>query len=145
MNWIEIFVGALVGAFVVNIFWGIQQMREVVKDTNYSRGLTDGLNIDDRLTEIAKLLEKEYKQEEKMEHLNNITLEYEKEVFRLQTLLKEQEVVEPTINEYGEAYCICGENVGIIPNSKNLPSVRSKYCHECGRRMKWNARQGEGN
>ena len=30
-------------------------------------------------------------QEEKMKHLNNITLEYEKEVFRLQTLLKEQE------------------------------------------------------
>ena len=52
--------------------------------------------------------------------------------------LKEQEAVEPTINEYGEAYCICGENVGIIPNSKNLPSVRSKYCSECGRRMKWN-------
>ena len=52
-------------------------------------------------------------------------------------LLKEQEAVEPTINEYGEAYCICGENVGIIPSSKNLPSVRSKYCSECGRRMMW--------
>ena len=52
-------------------------------------------------------------------------------------LLKEQEAVEPTINEYGKAYCICGENVWIIPSSKNLPSVRSKYCSECGRRMKW--------
>lgn len=52
-------------------------------------------------------------------------------------MLKEQEAVEPTINEYGEAYCICGENVGIIPSSKNLPSIRSKYCSECGRRMKW--------
>ena len=52
-------------------------------------------------------------------------------------LLKEQEAVEPTINEYGEAYCICGENVGIIPSSKNLPSVRSKYCSECGRRIMW--------
>lgn len=51
--------------------------------------------------------------------------------------LKEQEPVEPTINEDGEAYCICGENVGIIPSSKNLPSIRSKYCSECGRRMKW--------
>lgn len=51
--------------------------------------------------------------------------------------MKEQEAVEPTINEDGEAYCICGENVGIIPNSKNLPSIRSKYCSECGRRMKW--------
>lgn len=52
-------------------------------------------------------------------------------------LLKEQEPIKPTINEYGEAYCICGENVGIIPNSKNLPKIRSKYCSECGRRMKW--------
>ena len=52
-------------------------------------------------------------------------------------LLKEQEAVEPTINEDGEAYCICGENVGIIPSSKNLPSIRSKYCSECGRRMNW--------
>jgi len=52
-------------------------------------------------------------------------------------LLKEQESVKPTINEYGEAYCICGENVGIIPRSKNLPSIRSKYCPECGKRMKW--------
>ena len=51
--------------------------------------------------------------------------------------LKEQEAVEPTINEYGNAYCICGENVGIIPNSKNLPKVCLKYCPECGRRMKW--------
>lgn len=54
------------------------------------------------------------------------------------TLLKEQEEVEPTINEYGEAYCICGENVGIIPSSKNLPSILSIYCSKCGRRMKWN-------
>ena len=53
------------------------------------------------------------------------------------TMLKEQEAVAPTINEYGEAYCICGENVGIIPSNKNLPSIRSKYCSECGRRMKW--------
>lgn len=53
------------------------------------------------------------------------------------TLLKDQEPIKPTINEYGEAYCVCGENVGIIPSSKNLPSIRSKYCSECGRRMKW--------
>ena len=52
-------------------------------------------------------------------------------------MIKEQEPIEPTINEYGEAYCICGENVGIIPRDKNLPSIRSKYCSECGRRMKW--------
>lgn len=59
---------------------------------------------------------------------------YKDEIF---DLLKEQEVVEPTINEYGEAYCICGKIVGFIPSSKNIPSVRSKYCSECGRRMKW--------
>ena len=52
-------------------------------------------------------------------------------------LLKEHEPIKPTINEYGEAYCICGENVGIIPNSKNLPKIQLKYCSECGRRMKW--------
>ena len=52
-------------------------------------------------------------------------------------MLKEQEPIKPTINEYGEAYCVCGENVGIIPSSKNLPSIRSKYCPECGRRMEW--------
>ena len=38
----------------------------------------------DLLDELLK------EQKEKMEHLNNITLEYEKEVFRLQTLLNEQ-------------------------------------------------------
>jgi len=53
-------------------------------------------------------------------------------------LLKEQEPIKPTINEYGEAYCICGENVGIIPHSKNLPKILSKYCSECGRKMNWN-------
>ena len=52
-------------------------------------------------------------------------------------LLKEQEPIKPTINEYGKAYCICGENVGIIPDSENLPKIRLKYCPECGRRMKW--------
>lgn len=52
-------------------------------------------------------------------------------------LLKEQEPIKPTINEYGEAYCVCGENVGIIPNSKSLPKILTKYCSECGRRMKW--------
>lgn len=50
---------------------------------------------------------------------------------------KKQEAIKPTINEDGEAFCICGENVGIIPDNKNLPSICSKYCPECGRRMKW--------
>ena len=48
-----------------------------------------------------------------------------------------KEPIKPTINEYGKAYCICGENVGIIPESKNLPKICLKYCPECGRRMKW--------
>lgn len=52
-------------------------------------------------------------------------------------LLKEQEPIKPIINEYGGAYCICGENVGIIPDSNYLPTIRSKYCSGCGRRMKW--------
>lgn len=65
---------------------------------------------------------------------NNITADIANDAI---VLLKEQEPIKPTINEYGEAYCICGENVGIIPNSKNLPKIRLKYCSECGRRMKW--------
>ena len=53
-------------------------------------------------------------------------------------LLKEKEPVEPTINEYGEVFCgNCGENVGIIPESKNLPAIRSRYCSECGRKVLW--------
>lgn len=52
-------------------------------------------------------------------------------------LLKEQESIKPTINEYGEAYCVCGENVGIIPSDKSLPKIRSNYCPGCGKRMKW--------
>lgn len=52
-------------------------------------------------------------QREKMEHLNNITLEYEKEVFRLQTLLKEQEVVR----------CKDCKHRG--------------YCSNCARKVKW--------
>ena len=59
MNWIELIVGGLVGAFVVNIFWGIQQIREISRDTNYFRGLMDGSKIVDQLIKIAKLLEKE--------------------------------------------------------------------------------------
>lgn len=64
-----------------------------------------------------------------MEYLNSLTDAI--------SLLKEQEPIKPTINEDGEAYCVCGENVGIIPNSKDLPKIRSKYCPECGRRMEW--------
>lgn len=29
-------------------------------------------------------------------------------------LLKEQEPIKPTIDEYGKGYCICGENVGVF-------------------------------
>ena len=55
-------------------------MKEVsIQDRVYRRGYHKGYS--DGVKE----------QKEKMEHLNNITLEYEKEVFRLQTMLKEQE------------------------------------------------------
>ncbi len=67
------------------------------------------------------------------EHFSNLIFEEKYLLF----LLKDQEPIKPTINEDGEAYCVCGENVGIIPNSKNLPKVCSKYCPECGRKMIW--------
>ena len=52
-------------------------------------------------------------------------------------LLKEQEPVKPTINEDGDAFCVCGEIVGFIPSNNNLPKICSKYCPVCGKRMKW--------
>ena len=53
-------------------------------------------------------------------------------------LLKEQEPVKPTVDEFGNAYCICGENVGFIPqNDKTLPKVLCNYCNECGRKLVW--------
>ena len=56
--------------------------RECYSDSEVQETARQALDlIDDLLKE----------QKEKMEHLNNITLEYEKEVFRLQSLLKEQE------------------------------------------------------
>ena len=59
MNWTQFIVGGLVGAFITNIFWGIQQMREISRDNNYFRGMMDGTKIADQLIKIAKLLEKE--------------------------------------------------------------------------------------
>lgn len=57
-----------------------QQLEDTVsiQDRVYRRGYRKGYS--DGVKE----------QKEKMEHLNNITLEYEKEVFKLQALLKEQ-------------------------------------------------------
>lgn len=75
----------------------------------------DGLCVTVLLTDALVLLKE---QEEKIENLK-------------------QTAVKPIIDEYGKAYCVCGENVGIIPNNKNLPSVFAKYCPECGRMMKW--------
>ena len=89
----------------------------------------------DVLKEILTLLKE---QESTINELQNAYGYLQKQFFEAQDeLLKEREAIKPTINEYGEAYCICGENVGIIPSNKNLPSIRSKYCSECGRRMKW--------
>lgn len=96
---------------------------------------SEGVELD-MLREVLTLLKD---QEDLGEELTNAVELIHKKNKRIEELLKEQEAVKPTINEYGEAYCICGENVGIIPNSKNLPKIRSKYCSECGRRMKWDA------
>lgn len=76
-------------------------------------------------------------QGEKMEHLNNITLEYEKEVFRLQTLLKEQEAVEPTLIREGRnkyySYYVC-------PRCDNEVVYDQNYCSECGVQFLWEGR-----
>lgn len=70
-------------------------------------------------------------QEEKMKHLNNITLEYEKEVFRLQTLLKEQEAIEPIIGSYGNKRC------GVCRNKLQSIADKDIFCRKCGRKVKW--------
>ena len=49
-----------------------------------------------------------------------------------------KEPVKPTVDEFGNAYCICGENVGFIPqNDKTLPKVLMNYCDDCGRKLVW--------
>ena len=78
-------------------------------------------------TKILALLKE---QKEKMEHLNNITLEYEKEVFRLQTLLKEQEAKTGhwIYKKYDDMFmCSCCEKYSI---RNDYP-----YCHWCGAKM----------
>lgn len=59
MNWTELIVGGLVGAFVVNMLWGFLLFREVSRDNNYFHGMMDGTKIADQLIKIANLLEKE--------------------------------------------------------------------------------------
>ena len=76
-------------------------------------------------------------QEEKMEHLNNITLEYEKEVFRLQTLLKDQEAVEPTLIREGRNK---NYNDYVCPRCDNEVVYEQNYCSECGVRFLWEGR-----
>lgn len=85
-----------------------------------------------RMIDDAIALLKE--QEEKMKHLNNITLEYEKEVFRLQTLLKEQEAV--TIKKTKEhGFGVYG---GICPKCRNWIQSAHSFCGFCGQAVKWN-------
>lgn len=67
----------------------------LVDHDKYTEGYNDGLET---RKEIAISLLEE--QEEKMKHHNDITLEYQKEVFRLQARLKEQEVI---IEQYHRA------------------------------------------
>ena len=90
-----------------------------------------------RMIDDALALLKE--QEEKMKHLNNITLEYEKEVFRLQTLLKEQEAEKPIAKE-DDTYecCICGAIVGQDElDASGIVQARFNYCQNCGQAVKW--------
>jgi len=49
-----------------------------------------------------------------------------------------RESVKPTIDKFGDAYCICGANVGFIPqNDKTLPKIRLNCCPSCGRKPVW--------
>ena len=49
-----------------------------------------------------------------------------------------RESVKPTVDEFGNAYCVCGEHVGFFPQiHKELPEVRLNYCHSCGRKLVW--------
>ena len=73
-------------------------------------------------------------QEAKTKHCNDIALEYAKEVFRLQTLLKEQEAkpVIVTTNAYGTRFYHCprcNRDLYIYP--------RQLYCRNCGQAVKW--------
>ena len=60
-------------------------------------------------------------------------------------LLKEHEPITPTVNEFGNAYCgNCGENVGIFGQTINV-CVRMRYCPECGKAVKWDDSDRNGN
>lgn len=77
-------------------------------------------------------------QEEKMKHLNNITLEYEKEVFRLQTLLKEQEA--KTGHWIYLQYCAnegvyCSECHTKMFDRYPMKKKLSQFCGHCGAKM----------
>ena len=49
-----------------------------------------------------------------------------------------RETIKPTVDEFGNAYCICGEHVGFFPQiNKALPKIRLNYCHSCGRKLVW--------
>lgn len=67
----------------------------LVDRDKYTEGYNDGLETGKDIA--ISLLEE---QEEMMKHHNDITLEYQKEVFRLQAKLKEQEAI---IEQYRKA------------------------------------------
>ena len=112
---------------------------KVIKD-NAIRGLQSAIEISGAMVHLRKehakaILALLKEKEEKMEHLNNITLEYEKEVFRLQTLLKEQEAVEPYSMNAERTYGICPKCGKIVFRYGNVEE--NHYCGVCGQAVKW--------
>lgn len=113
---------------------------KVVKD-NAVRGLQSAIEISGAMVHLRKehakallVLLKEHK--EKMEHLNNITLEYEKEVFRLRALLKEHEAkpVKVVKNAYNHEFYHCPR----CDHPFYRPWVKPKFCYRCGQEVNWN-------
>ena len=69
--------------------------------------------------------------------LDRILVDF-KTVDMILELLKEQEAIEPDV--YSEGTCMCGNcgmTVGYYPAGCSVPRKLSKYCSECGRKVKW--------
>lgn len=71
--------------------------------------------------------------EEKTKHLNDITLEYAKEVFRLQAMLKEQEAKVLTIDQLEDALdTVVWLETPVSENLADGYSLITAYSHKCG-------------
>lgn len=96
--------------------------------------------------EIMKAVQKVGVQVDKEELIR--ALKYDRDQYQKgynDGLLDAQGPVIPTVNEFGEVFCgNCGENVGIIGQSIKI-RVRTKYCSECGKKVKWDGWNGKDN